>query len=1187
MATITEKLIDDIEEASKEGFRGRLLARGQARAMIWRDGVLPSGAPAFAQNLSYDLLSYGYSLLEMGLRLRELDGNPESFRKAFEQAAGAIESVCSKGNPSDLKTGFYRITSAVAFHLARYSARSYVLLKSTLTDYDLTMSERALCLLVLRDLDQLQDELIQRRFEGSGDDTQLCSFLENARETSNDDIDVEVDDVIEAVDRALSDDYLGALATFLIAIETGNNAYVKFALDQIKIGLEISSQLNLVTQWWIHRLTHHLLDDLWESTLHVILPIKPTNGNNEKWRNLRELFIASLIRRHKAEIDLWPSQIEAARRAVDPTDNLVISLPTSAGKTRIAELCVLRCLAQDKRIVYLTPLRALSAQTENTLRQSFLPLGYTVTSLYGSIGDSGFDRSVFEERDIVVATPEKLDFALRSNPELIDDVGLIILDEGHMIGFGEREIRYEVQIQRLLRRDDAYQRRIVCLSAVLPHGEQLDDFVSWLRRDEEGSPIESSWRPTRLRYGEVVWSETYARLNLIVGNEQPFIPRFLRSLQPTSEMRRSFGVGIRRTPFPRDQRELVIATAWRLVKDGHSVLIYCPERRSVEPYAKAIADLYLRGLLESVIDSEGSEISAASALGIEWLGDKHPNVSCLKLGVAIHHGALPTAYRKEIEKLLRNGVLKITVSSPTLAQGLNLSATSIVMHDVCYFDGSIGSRQLMQPSQFQNIIGRAGRAFVDIEGLVLYPMYDDFDRRQNDWKRLVDTAYESELESGLLELVIALLERINRTLGNPPFEEVIEYVMNNSAAWDFQNYDLEDQQRSETEKRRWQQNIASLDTALLSLLGEDDFNTDEIADKIDEVLNSSFLQRRIIHHDDSIQSAFHIVLNSRTKYIWERSSTSQRRGYFLAGVGLESGRKLDVISEDLNRLLVRANQSIIDNETDEALKSISELAAILFSIEPFVPEPIPENWQSILEIWLRGLNISDELGEVSTEALQFIEGGLSFRLTWGMEAVRVRAVANLDTVDLPEGEFVFDESWRNSAVSAVECGTLNTSAAVLIQAGFSSRLAAIKVVENTEAVFSNSSELSAWLQTSEVVELMKEPNWPTAESKELWRDFITGFKPASEAIWKKQQGTCTVNWTQETSVPRTGMNVRLYRSEDGQTLVLTPALKTIGKLESDLEDKPTGLINVEVSNRKNELDLTYFGPNDLRFISTF
>jgi len=153
----------------------------------------------------------------------------------------------------------------------------------------------------------------------------------------------------------------------------------------------------------------------------------------------------------------------------------------------------------------------------------------------GASGLAGFDEDAIRQRHIVVATPEKLDFALRNDPSLLDDVGLLVFDEGHMIGLSEREVRYEVQIQRLLRRADAAQRRIVCLSAILPEGDQLDDFAAWLRRDQPGGLVKNDWRPTRLRYGEVVWNGQHARLNLRVGQERPFVPRFLTGFVPQSE----------------------------------------------------------------------------------------------------------------------------------------------------------------------------------------------------------------------------------------------------------------------------------------------------------------------------------------------------------------------------------------------------------------------------------------------------------------------------------------------------------------------------------------------------------------------------------------------------------------------------------------------------------------------------
>ena len=207
--------------------------------------------------------------------------------------------------------------------------------------------------------------------------------------------------------------------------------------------------------------------------------------------------------------------------------------------------------------------------------------------------------------EIVVATPEKLDFALRSDPSVLDDVGLVVLDEGHMIGASEREVRYEAQIQRLLRRSDTSTRGIVCLSAVFPSGTELDDFVAWITDDATDGGYQETWRPSLQRFGLVEWRGDRARLAITLGSDQPFIPRYFEAKQPT---------GRRRNQFPADKRELVIATAWRLVEEGQTVLVFCPQRNSVEPYARRIIKLYEQGLIASVLPDQ-VDLSGALVVG--------------------------------------------------------------------------------------------------------------------------------------------------------------------------------------------------------------------------------------------------------------------------------------------------------------------------------------------------------------------------------------------------------------------------------------------------------------------------------------------------------------------------------------------------------------------------------------------
>ncbi len=427
-----------------------------------------------------------------------------------------------------------------------------------------------------RNFAALRETVLGYRASGEGSDQRIAAGIQarlDQAEGAADAGEGTSDFLFDGLDVALTDAFMSALSLFLLAIERGERPLVDQAIERLRLNLAICSEMNLLPQWWAHRIAIHLLSDLWSSTFHERVPLQPAGGVAADWPRLRQLFIATLQRRAKAEIDLWPSQTEAASRAVDQSDDLVISLPTSAGKTRIAELCILRCLAGGRRVVFVTPLRALSAQTETTLQKTFGPLGKTISALYGSIGVSGFDEDAIRDRNIVVATPEKLDFALRNDPSLLDDVGLIVFDEGHMIGPNEREVRYEVQIQRLLRRADAPTRRIVCLSAILPDGDQLDDFAAWLRRDHPGGLIKNDWRPTRLRFGEVVWSSPNARLNLRVGDERPWVQRFLTGFAPPNFIPPK---RLRTRLFPCDQRELCLATAWRLVDDGQTVLIFCP-----------------------------------------------------------------------------------------------------------------------------------------------------------------------------------------------------------------------------------------------------------------------------------------------------------------------------------------------------------------------------------------------------------------------------------------------------------------------------------------------------------------------------------------------------------------------------------------------------------------------------------
>ncbi|MBG6173092.1 superfamily II DNA/RNA helicase [Labrenzia sp. EL_208] len=1169
MPTTPEAIIADINEAAAAGFRGSLIARGQARAIIWRDGVLPPDAPDFAPQLSYDLHSYGYALLGLGLRLRELGGDAAQARIAFEQAATALEAVNAKGNPDEVDRDFHFVMAAASYHLAHLSARAYSLLAIVSADENFSLIERVLAHLMRRDFAALRAEVFGYRASGAGSDVQIAAIIQaslDQAEAADNPPEAGNEFLFDGLDTALTDEFLAAMSQFLLALERGERPLVDQSLERLQASLSICSELNLLPQWWAHRIAIHLLSDLWSSTFHERLPLQPAGGVAADWPRLRELFVALLQCRPRSEIDLWPSQIDAALRAVDQSDDLVVSLPTSAGKTRIAELCILRCLAGGKRVVFVTPLRALSAQTETTLQRTFGPLGKTVSALYGSIGVSGFDEDAIRERDIVVATPEKLDFALRNDPSLLDDVGLLVFDEGHMIGINEREVRYEVQIQRLLRRPDAHERRIVCLSAILPDGDQLDDFAAWLRRDHPGELIKNDWRPTRLRYGEVVWNSPTARLNLRVGDERPWVARFLTGAEPPTWIppkRR------RKRLFPDNQRELCLATAWRLLEDGQTVLIFCPERRSVEPFADVIVDLHERGALRSLLEVDPTVLDTAIALGEEWLGPNSPILKCLRLGVALHHGALPTAYRKEVERLLRDNVLKVTISSPTLAQGLNLSATAVVMHSL-HRHG-----EMINVSEFKNVIGRAGRAYVDVEGIVLFPMFDDIAKKRRNWEKLINDLSARDMESGLALLVWTLLSRMHARIGGD-LNQLVDYIVNNAAAWDFPEIANEKPEDRERALADWERHIATLDTAILSMIGEDETPDEGIEAALDNILQSSLWQRRLLRQNEEVQQVLRAGLLSRSRFIWHESTPARRRGYFLAGVGLTTGHALDAIAEDANLLLVQANGAVLENDTEAAITAITSLAERVFGFFPFTPDPLPDNWRAILRAWLLGQPLADIAAGQESETLQFVEGGLVYRLPWAMEAIRVRASANDDTVGVLE--VPLEDHELGLAVPAVETGTLNRSASILIQAGFNSRLAAIKAVTDTGATFQTGQELRQWLASEAVAAWNAQPNWPTAETKKMWTEFVQSFTPHNNRTWADRRYKVNVAWFVAPPPPGTPVHVQHL---NGHPRVLSSDGAVLGNLQAALNPGRAGLLRAQVSEDVELIEITYLGPADL------
>ncbi|MFP9468130.1 DEAD/DEAH box helicase [Pectobacterium brasiliense] len=416
METIDE-LTTFLATATVNGVLGRLLYRGAAWSLMREEGVLPTNAPQLGATIETDLAEHGFALLRGTMALRAQTGASDLTNKAFERAAIAFEALVRNCDPESPERGFHRTIAAVAYHLAGFSAVAYSLLNEATDDLNVSPGETAIQYLILRDLGQLREFIRDWLDELAHGDEEIAEALMS-----------EKSDIDEALSTILNTTICRALAYFDFALETGELEPIETSRELLTTAARLADNAGNVPLWWISNLCCHLIDDLWQHSLHENLPTEPPEGTEEKYPDLRRLFISSLYARKTSEVELWPSQREAARRSTDVTDDLVVALPTSAGKTRVAEIAALMTLSSARRVLIVTPLRALSAQTERSFRKTFGPLGFSVSSLYGASGLSAGDEDALRTREIIIVTPEKLDFALRSDPSLIANVGLIVLD---------------------------------------------------------------------------------------------------------------------------------------------------------------------------------------------------------------------------------------------------------------------------------------------------------------------------------------------------------------------------------------------------------------------------------------------------------------------------------------------------------------------------------------------------------------------------------------------------------------------------------------------------------------------------------------------------------------------------------------------------------------------------------------
>lgn len=433
-------------------------------------------------------------------------------------------------------------------------------------------------------------------------------------------------------------------------------------------------------------------------------------------------------------IELWPSQKEALNNELlDPAKKtIVLEMPTSSGKTLMAEFSILNSLVLNpgSKVLYVAPTKALVSQVSIKLRAMFNVVGYIVESAAPAFElDPTEDKMLEGKVDILVSTPEKIDLLFKTKHPAVQNVSLVVIDEAHNISDEKRGGKLEFLLSNIAR--ESKDTRFLLLSPFIPNAKEL---AKWLGK-EKSADISIRWKPSE-RITAVAYTQK-------IRKDHQLLIKTLPSAH--SDIKREFDLVLDKNIGNKTTlNDIAIETALQMNKRNENVLFLCPSREKTEEYSKYIFDKL-----------KDKELDEFTKLVIEFLEDEYGNDHILpkliKRGIAFHHAGLSPESKFLIERLVEKGKIGTLFATTTLAQGVNLPISTILVESLYRYIPPKG-KQKIPVSEFWNIAGRAGRANSDHFGSIIFVA---------NTKKQIET-YKEYLQEEAKDVVSAVFEALKK-----------------------------------------------------------------------------------------------------------------------------------------------------------------------------------------------------------------------------------------------------------------------------------------------------------------------------------------------------------------------------------------------------------------------------------------
>uniref|UniRef100_T1ITC5 Helicase ATP-binding domain-containing protein n=1 Tax=Strigamia maritima TaxID=126957 RepID=T1ITC5_STRMM len=460
--------------------------------------------------------------------------------------------------------------------------------------------------------------------------------------------------------------------------------------DQKKTKKEALNDFNLTDQ--MPRIQIHTVETVEACTHEVALP------PDDIYTPLR-LSADKPIREYPFILD--PFQKEAIL-CLENNQSVLVSAHTSAGKTVVAEYAVAMSLKNKQRVIYTTPIKALSNQKYREFYEEFKDVGLMT-------GDVTINPSA----SCLIMTTEILRSMLYRGSEVTREVGWVIFDEIHYMRDKDRGVVWEETI--ILLPDNVHY---VFLSATIPNARQFAEWICHLHK-QPCHVVYTDFRPVPLQH--YIFPAGGDGLHLVVDENGEFreenFNKAMAVLQNAGDAAKGDQKG-RKGGFKGNDSNCYKIVKMVMERNFAPVIVFSFSKKECEAYALQMSKLDFNTSDEKILVEEVFN----NAMDILSDNDKKlPQVEhvlpLLRRGIGIHHSGLLPILKETIEILFGEGLIKALFATETFAMGLNMPARTVLFTNARKFDGK--DYRWVTSGEYIQMSGRAGRRGLDEKGIVI------------------------------------------------------------------------------------------------------------------------------------------------------------------------------------------------------------------------------------------------------------------------------------------------------------------------------------------------------------------------------------------------------------------------------------------------------------------------------------